>query len=160
MVGEELGTRSADEQHARVRDAVGELLDEVEERGGGPVDVLDNDDGQPAPAQRRDVALPAVREELADGLAVHRGQGRARVREADRPRDRVEDVRRALLDYRVDGDAELPERHVDRVVVEDLGVRLCGLGERPVRDPRPVRQAAPLQHSRLGKTSEELADET
>jgi len=58
----------------------------------------------------------------------------------------------------VDGDAELPERDVDRVVVEDLGVRLRGLGERPVREPLPVGQAAPLQHSGLGKAGEELAD--
>jgi len=31
-----------------VRNSGREVLDEIEERGGGPVDVLDDDDGQPA----------------------------------------------------------------------------------------------------------------
>ena len=153
------GTGGADEQHARVRHPLGEVLDEIEQGGGGPVDVLDHDHGQPSPAERRDVALPAVGEELADSLAVHGRQGRLFAREADRPRDRVEDLGRALLDDCVDGDTELPERHVDGVGVEDLGVRLRRLGERPVRDPFPVGQAAPLEHPRARETGQELADE-
>ena len=56
--GRELGTGRAQEQHRR-RDAVGQLLEQVEQGAVGPVDVLDDHDQRAVAGEGGEEAAPA-----------------------------------------------------------------------------------------------------
>jgi hypothetical protein len=157
--GEKLGARGAHEEQARVSDGVHQVLDEIEQRDRGPVDVLDHDDGEPPPSERADVALPAVGEEGANAFGIRGREGRISFREADRPGDRVEDLACILLDDRLDGGSQLVERELDRIGVEDPRVAFRHLGQRPVGDSLAVGEAAPLEHARLREARDQLVDQ-
>ena len=75
---EQLGARRADEQDGRVLEPRAQMLEEVEERLGGPVHVLDHEHEQPLAPEEREVGRPRL---------VERGSRLARPdpRPADRP---------------------------------------------------------------------------
>ena len=112
------------------RTHVGHVLDQLEQRLLGPVDVLEDEDQRlrlrhqlrPLARRPRDLLLAAL---AVDGLE-HAGG------EAEQVGDRLG---RAAL-------AQLLDRDVERVVVGDVGRALDHLGERPVRDALAVRKAA------------------
>ena len=109
--------------------------------------------------QSSEVSLPRVRQRLTDVLGVgcdNRGAGH---RKADRPRDRLEDVALSVVDDGSDGGPELLQRGVDGVGIENPGLGLRRLGERPIRDALPVRQAPPFQHSRAREPLEQLGEQ-
>ena len=89
---EELRPRRADEQHLRLGERLGELLDQVEERRRRPVDVLDDEHRELLAAERADVSLPGVRQRVPDVLGVGRDDRRVPGPEADRPGDRLENA--------------------------------------------------------------------
>src|SRR5262249_31918778 len=64
----ELGPRSAEEDERRIAAPVGDVLDEVEQRVVGPVEVLEQQDERCAFRQRLEVASPS-RERLVASVA-------------------------------------------------------------------------------------------
>ena len=138
------GSRKAEDEQRRPH-PVREVLDEVEHRLLGPVDVLEEEDERLHVAQRvHDLARgprDLLRAALAlDGFQQARGQ-------ADEVGDSV--VLAAL--------AKLLERLLERLVVGDPDRRLDHLGERPVRHALAVRQAAALEHACAVHRVDELA---
>ena len=141
---EQVGAREAEDEQRRPH-PVGEVLDEVEHRLFGPVDVLEEEDERLHVAKRvHDLAggpRDLLRAALAfDGLEQAGGQ-------ADEVGDGV--VLAAL--------AKLLERLFERLVVGDPDRRLDHLGERPVRHALAVRQAAALEHACAVHRVDELA---
>ena len=139
--------READDQERRVADELGEVLDQLEQRLLGPVDVLEHEHERlrirelrgPLPRRPRDLLLRAlaldglehargVREQVGDGLVLAAG-------------------------------AKLLERLADGLVVVDACGDLDHLGERPVRDPLAVGQRSALEHGRALERLEELPRE-
>ena len=97
---QQLQPGGADEQDARARELLGEPLDQVEHRAGGPVDVLHGDDRDLLLAECLEVAGPAVLEpahRLPRIGVHHRRPGK---REPDRPGRRVEDALGVLVGHR------------------------------------------------------------
>jgi hypothetical protein len=133
---EQLGASEADDEHWCVVDAVGEVLDEVEERLLRPVDVLEPEDEG---LRLREARRPLVR-------------GPRDLLPAAWPRDVVQHARceaeqvgdgvaRARL-------AQLLDRLLGRVVVGDPGRSLHHLRERAVGDSLAERRAASRQDTR------------
>ncbi len=139
---------------------LGQALDQVEQRARSPVDVLHGDDRDLLAAERLDVAGPPflqAKQRLARIGVRDRGP---RQGEPDRPGGRVQRAAGVLGgDDRLDRRPELGERGLGRIVVEDAGVRLRHLGERPVGDALAVGQAAADQHVSRGEPLDELAEE-
>ena len=142
---EQLGPREADDQERRVAHPLGDVLDQLEQRLLGPVDVLEDEHerlrvgqlSRPLAGGPGDLLLAAL---ALDGLE-HAGG------EAEQVGDRL--VRAAL--------AELLDRDLERVVVGDARRVLDHLGERPVRDALAVGQRAPGEDRRALERLEELA---
>ena len=143
---EQLGPREADDEDGRPH-PVGEVLDEVEERRLGPVDVLEQED------QRLHVGDPLhdlarrPRDLLRAALSLER---------LHEPCRETENVRDGLLGAAL---AQLLERLLERIVVRDAGRGLHHLAERPVRDALAVRQRTAHEHARPLDPVEELARE-
>ena len=138
---EELGTREADEQDRRFASPVGQMLDEVEERGLGPLQVVEEDDERAGPAFRL--------EETADrpGRFVRRS---GILSEVDRGGDPLRDQRCLVAGQNA---SDPGERFLSVATAE-------GLGERPVRDALAVGKAAAAHHRRLASdTRQELRDQ-
>ena len=53
---QELGARDANQEDRRIHGPLGEVLDQVEERGLGPVNVLEEDDQGPFAGERHEQA--------------------------------------------------------------------------------------------------------
>ena len=133
---EQLRPREAEDQQRRVLDALGEVLDQLEQRLLGPVDVLEDEDerlrvgelGGPLARRPGDLLLAAL--------------GLDRLEHADGEREQVGDRVVAALG------AQLRDRLLDRVVVRDPGRDLDHLGERPVGDALAVGKRAAGEDAR------------
>ena len=141
---EEVGPGEAEDEQRRPH-PVGKVLDEVEHRLLGPVDVLEEEDERLHVAERVHHLARCPGDLLGatlafDGFQQARGQ-------ADEVCDRV--VLAAL--------AKLLECLLERLVVGDPDRRLDHLCERPVRDAFAVRQAAALEHACAVHRVDELA---
>ena len=144
---EQLRPREADDQQRCVLDALGEVLDQLEQRILGPVDVFEDEDQR---LRVRELCGPLVRGpgdlllaplcfdplEHAHGECKQVGHG---VVAAAR--------------------AELGHGLVDRIVIRDPGGNLDHLGEGPVRDAFAVRERAAGKNGRALDTVRELARE-
>ena len=123
------------------------MLDHVQQRLLGPVDVLEHEHER---LHARELLGPRPRrpeELLALVLALAR---------TDQPGRRREQIRdRVALAAR----AQLLERVADRVVVGDARGRLDHLGERPVRDALAEGQGASAEDRRALDALDELVDE-
>ena len=133
---EQLGPGEADEQERRLAHPRGEMLDQLEQRLLGPVDVLEDeherlDVGELSAHARAAQAISCAAALVLDGLEHARGE--------------PEQVGDRLV---LAAGAQLLHRLLDRVVVRDPGSRLDHLGERPVGDALPVREAAAAEHGR------------
>jgi hypothetical protein len=149
---EQLRPRGADDQDRGVGQRVGEAVDQVEERGRRPVNVLDREDRRPAACEVGEVSPPGVLERLRH---LARGETAGKI-EADSPEDGREHARGVGADDLLDVQPELLARRRGRVGVEDARVRFHGFGERPIGDVLTVRQAAALEHRRLRQPRDEL----
>ena len=136
---QQLGPRRPDDDQRRGAKQVDEVVQELEQAVVGPVQVLEDEhcrpalgDGveEPAPGGRRGLrrALPAVAREPDERAQLALDPARLRFLR-DEPRDRL---------------LELSFRLVGRVGLEDPGLRLHDLAERPERDALAVGNATPL----------------
>jgi hypothetical protein len=145
---EELGPRHADEQDRGVPGPVGEVLDKIQERGLGPVDVVEHDDERPLARE--------VLEELAhrpDGVL-----GGARVVPGQEPADERADP--VSLFGALEESCELGPGGPHVVGPLDAGGALDRFGDRVERDPLAVGQAPTPQDGRAGRgTAQELEHE-
>ncbi len=139
---EQLRPGGPDDEQRDVGQPVHELVDEVEETGVGPVEILEHQD-------QRDAARPAPRGSVARRRTPRHG-GRRRGRSPSRGRPADEDATRPML-----GQPALRRRRRSRLGASSRGLRLgvplvdAGLGldhlaERPVGDPVAVGETAPL----------------
>ena len=127
---EQFRSRQRDQQQRRVAHPGREVLDQLEQRLLCPVNVLEDEHERlllrhslrPLARGPGDLLLAALR---VDGLEDARSQ--------------AEQVGDHLV---LAGHAELLDRDVERVVVDDPGRAFDHLGERPVGDPLAVREAA------------------
>ena len=131
---EQVGARQAEDEQRRAY-PVGEVLDEVEHRLFGPVDVLEEKDERLHVAQRVHHLAGGPRDLLRAALAFDRLE-----QSSGEPDEVGDGVVLAAL-------AKLLERLLERLVVGDPHRRLDHLGERPVRHALAVRQAAALEHT-------------
>ena len=122
------------------------MLDQVEQRRLGPVQVVDDGDERPVGGQDLEQP-PHAPEHLLDG--VHRPH------EPDRRRDAV-----GHLGVAAGERGELAARALGRVVLADVRRGAHGLGNRPERDPVAVGQAAAAHdHRRAAEAVGELAQQ-
>jgi hypothetical protein len=149
----QIGPRWVDEQD-RSLGAFPQLVEQVEQRRIGPVDVFHQNDEGARYGERGEERAPGVVHPSADLPRIRPGRGRAQVGHADGV---SEQRRRVLRVASADLGRILQLRHhlVDpgeglggTVCVLDPGVRLEHLRQRPVRDPVAVRQTPPAQHQR------------
>ena len=144
---EELRPREADDQQGCVLDALGEVLDQLEQRVLGPVDVFEHEDqrlgigqlGGPFVRRPGDLLLAALG---FDPLEHAHGEG--------------EQVGHRVVTAT---GAELGHGFVDRVVVRDPGRDLDHLCEGPVRDALAVRERAAGENCRAFHAVRELTRE-
>ena len=123
------------------------MLDEVEKRVLGPVDVLEHEHER---LRLRELLRPRARrpgELLAAPLALHRGQDPGG--QAQQVGDRLD----------LAGGAQLLERLLGRVVVGDACSSLDHLGQRPVRHPLAIRERPAGEHRGAVEARDELARE-
>src|SRR5919106_2090073 len=143
---EQLRSRETQDQERRAH-PVGEVLDEIEQRFLGPVDVLEEEDERLHVAERLHDLPRRPRDLLGASLALER---------LEHPRREPEHVcDRLLLAAR----PQLLERLLQRVVVGDPGGGLDHLRQRPVGDSLAVRQAASRQDARALEPVDELPRE-
>ncbi len=143
---DELVPSRADEEERGVGRSGDDLLDEIEERRFGPMDVVEEDEKR---AFRREALEELSRppDELRDGI-----RGRRQPHRGLEPRPDVV-VRDEL--------GQLRRRDLDRVELADPRRRAHCLGERPERDSVAVRQAAaPQNRHALARGGDELVHET
>ena len=147
MLLEQLRAGGAEKQEWHARRPLREVRQEFEEWWVGPVQVFDDDDSGTVRGDRFHEALPG-------GEGLFAGFGLAGVDSEQREQSRPQPV--ALLDLRKCC-VELRGRRLRRIGLEDPGVRLDQLAERPERDPLAVRQAATLTPSDQLGTPVEVA---
>ena len=128
---EQLGAGRAEDQD-RCVDRLDEMLDQREQRRLGPVDVLHDEDDLPVGGEVREEA-PHRPEQLLDGERL------------DGQPERRRESRRDAVARRVGERGKLRCRLRCVVVVDDPGLCLHRLGDRPERDAVAVRQAAPAE---------------
>lgn len=144
---EQLGTCRAYHQERSVLGRLDDVLDEIQERRLGPVDVFD-DDHQRAPARELLQHLAGRPEGLADRERL--------VREAEDRGQARDDVRLPRHQRR-----ELRSRARYRLVLGDLSGLPHDLGKGRERDAVAVRDAPAAERVRLARRPrEELVDET
>ncbi len=136
---EELGTRGAEDDErngSRPRDQV---LDELEQRRVCPVEVLDDEDEGSLRRNRFEKGTPGGERLVAVRCGFALGG-------SNEPRELAFDPRPlgGAREERLDGCRELVARRRRVVGLENAGVCLDDLAERPQRDAFPVRQAASL----------------
>ena len=123
------------------------MLDQLEQRLLGPVDVLEDEDQRPRVGQ---LGGPLARR---PGDLLLAALGLDPLEHADGEREQVGNRVVAALG------AQLRDRLLNRVVVGDPGRNLDHLGERPVGDALAVRKRASDEDARLLDALEELACE-
>ena len=143
---EELGAGEAEDEERRPH-PVGEVLDQLEERLLGPVDVLEAEDDRLCLGELLDEGPGGPGDLLRRALAVERLQHAGG--EAEEVGDGL--VLAVCL--------ELLERLLDRVVVGDARNGLDHLGQGPVGDALAVREAATDEHRCALEPVDELARE-
>ena len=130
----ELGPPRAEDENRQARRPVDEPLDEREQRVVRPVQIFEEQDEGPIGGDGLDEPLPGARRLLAIGLAT--------------PGEAHKRPQAVLQPLRVvgsgDGHAELRGGFGGRVRLEDPGVGLDDLAERPEGDAVAVREAAAL----------------
>ena len=140
---EQFGPRQREENERCVLAPAGDVVDEVEERRLGPVDVLEHDEQRPLACQRF--------EQATDG-ELRVAARRRRRRRRDRPDEEFRDPGRVLVALQRLADradeicvAERVGEHVaQRLVGRPLPVRHAAAGQRATRRGR-ARRPAPLQ---------------
>ena len=151
------GTRRADEEE-RAAGSVGDLLEQVEERRVGPVDVVDHDDERLALGEHREQRAPGAVQLDTERGRLEPGELLVARVETDRERERSGRVRQ--IGEKLGGERLDPrDADVGRVVVRDAGEALQDLGERPVGDAVAVGEAAPDEDPRALEPREQLAHE-
>ena len=158
---EQLGAcRAEDEQRDAAR-PVDEVVDEVEQRVVGPVQVLEDEDERALVGERLEEAAPR-RERL---VAPRRRTSSSVSRPASGRRCRsIQPASRVVADESLDGLPELLLRLLRTVGLEDPGLRLDHLAERPERHAFAVRKraaVAPVDEPEVSGLDrlEELEDE-
>ena len=143
------GRDGTDEEH-RSHHTLRRFVEQVQQRRIGPVDVLDDDDERRLGGERREERPPARVDLLPDLARFHRLEVELRIgdvhREGEcggRPPGIGGHVLGQQLATRL---ADLLERELGRVRVQDPRVALEDLRERPVRDPLAVREAPSSNH--------------
>ena len=142
---EQFRTGEAEDHQRRVLDALGQVLDQLEQRLLGPVDVLEDEDQRPRVGE---LGSPLAR---CPGDLLLAPLGLDSLEHADGEREQVGNRVVAALG------AQLRDRLLDRVVVRDPGRDLDHLGERPVGDALAVGKRAADEDARLFDALEELA---
>ena len=143
----QLGPRRAHEEQRPLR-SVGELLEQVEQRRVGPVDVVDHDDERLALGEHREQRAPRAVQLDAERRRLEPRELLVAGVEADRERERG-GRRSGEIGQQLRGERLDPrDRDLGRVVVGDAGDALQDLGERPVGDALAVGEAAPDQDPR------------
>ncbi len=141
---EQVGTGQAQDQDGNALDPARQMLDQVEHRLLGPVDVLEDEHERLQVGELRCPGLRGPRDLGRGAVAAHRIENAGR--QSEQIRDRfVAAAFPQLLGGRVDG-----------IVVGDPRCDLHHLGDRPVRDPLPVGQAAPVENRRALDAGDEL----
>jgi hypothetical protein len=112
------------------------------------VQVLDQQHQRPAPGLRQQEPAQRVERAAPDGRRVERGQRWITGGQAERVPE-VERQRHVELE-RFHPQLDLGRRRVGRLVDRDPAGVAHQLEQRQVGDPRPVRQAAALEHGRVG----------
>src|SRR3990170_2315234 len=143
---EQLGTGETDDEERRAHE-VREMLDQIEQRNLGPVDVFEEQD------QRLDVR------DALHYLACRPGDllwAALALQRLHQPGGEAEHVCDGILCAAL---TELLERLLEGVVVRDARRRLDHLRERPIRDAFPIRQGATDEAARALDAVQELAGE-
>jgi hypothetical protein len=153
---QQLGPGRAEDHHLAVREAVADVLDQVEQRRGRPVDVLEDDQRRPPPAQLPEVARPRPYQRPAHIHAVKLGDSRARLLDPDGVGDRVQ---QRLVAQRHQRGRELHPGDRGRIAFQNAGVLLDYLGQRPPGHGIAVGQAATDQHESVGLGRRELPEQ-
>ena len=157
---EQLGARRADEQDGGVLESRAQMLEEVEQRLGSPVHVLDHEHQQPLAPEKREVRRPRLVERgsrFPTGSEAGRPAGQ---REAHRPAERLRDGRPLLRRHGLrDRASELRDGGLGGLVLADPGERPRHLGEGKVGDAVAVRHAASRQDTGAVEPVRELGDE-
>ena len=130
----QLGPGGADDEQRDALRPVGEVLEEREQRRVGPVDVLDDQHERSPLRDRLQEPAPG-----GEQLLLRRRLARVDPEQRQQPRPQPRPVV-GLGQHRL----QLRGRDLGRVGLEDPGVRLHDLAQRPERDPVPVGQAAAL----------------
>jgi hypothetical protein len=115
------------------------VFDELEQRGVGPVQVFDHEDERALRRHRLEKRAPG-----GEGLVAFRGS--FALCGSNETRELAFDPRTlgGAREQRLDGRGQLVSRGRRVVGLEDAGVCLDDLAERPQRDAFPVRQAPSL----------------
>ena len=127
---EQLRPGERDHEQRRLAHPRHQVLDQLEQRLLGPVDVLEDEHERLLQREPLRPFAPGPRDLLLTPLGLHRLQHAGG--EAQQVGDRL-----VLAEF-----AQLLDRDVERVVVDDPGCALHHLGQRPVGDALAVRQAA------------------
>ena len=138
---EQLGARRADDEQRHAGRPVGEIVDEVEQAVVGPVQILEDEHQRPLLGQRLEQAAPR-RERLVAAVArvlAGRAEADERAQEAADPAA-LRLVGEDVLEHR----GQLRLGGVERVALEDPGLRLHDLAERPVAEALAVGQRPAL----------------
>ncbi len=130
-VGEHVGPRGADDEHGSVDDAVDEMLDQLEQGRGGPMNVVDDHDHRPA-SRHRLQERPDAPEEL--------GHRELFVVPAERGAHAPGDL------GVVGQNLEVPHRRVRSLLRPDSCGVANDLHQRPEGDALPVRQTPTSEH--------------
>ena len=157
---EELRPSGADDEQRHAGRPVGQVVDEVEQAVVGPVQILEHEHERPLLGQRLEQAPPG-RERLVAAVArvlARRAETNERAQETADPA-----ALRLVGEDVVEHGRELRLGGVERVALEDPGVRLHDLAERPVAQALAVGQRAALPPPDQLRVTvdelEELADE-
>ena len=151
----ELGPGRAEEQEGSLG-ALRQFLEQLEQRGVRPVDVLDDHDARALAGQGREIGPPRLSGFCADVARIARrpGEGMRFVLDAEGERERRRRAiatgleRVGLREQLADGVLDFAQGLVGRILVQNAGVFLQHLGQRPVRDALAVREAPAPNHAR------------
>ena len=158
---EQLGARRAEEEEPAV-EPLGELVEDVEHRRVGPVQVLHHGDDWGAHCHRDEQRPPRIHQLAVELPRVERCEGVARRPQPQRRGQGRRAARRFAGQLRLDADlderCDLRGGFVGRVRLEHARFGLQHLAQRPQGDPVPGGEAAPDEHLRLAlERREELA---
>jgi len=137
------------------------VLDEVEQRGLGPVDVLEDDDQRSRSGAALEIPTQSPAELFGD---ISGGDVLHDVLRAREPRQHADALAhdvgiRVIAECSLHRGIELGQRRFRGVAVVDAGVRANDERQRIERDRIAVRQAAATADSRMPERGDELVDQ-